>query len=296
MKIIHQLTYICVAVVTVCSVQSCSSKEDYRTVGNPPTANFTATPIQGMNNRWLITDLTPGAFIHQWTLGDGSASFNGNQKDTAYYPERGSYLLKLRSFNQDGFGLDSIEIVVPENDPDRCVGMLANLTGCDFKTWVLDNTAPGALWVGSPEGQQWWASGAGEPGVRPCLFNDEYTFNINGTYSFDNKGDIWVDEEGGAVFPADMAPLVGCAPFSSIPAKYAAWGTNADHRFAISGNRLNITGLGAFVGLYKAGNTAIVSEPENSNSYEIEFISATKIILKKAYDWGTWKFTLIPKD
>lgn len=298
MKLIQNILVSCSFLTTVCTLHSCSAKEDYREIdfSKSTTVQISATPISGMVNRWLISDETPGAFIHQWDLGLGGGSFSGMKNDTAYYPEQGAYWLKLKSFTPNGWALDSIQITVAEDDPDRCSGSLAILTGCDFKTWVLDNVSPGALWVGSPDGQQWWASGAADVGVRSCLFNDEYTFNINGKYAFDNQGDIWVDDEGGNPWPTDIGFPIGCASFDQIPAKYQAWGSNANHAFTLAGNSLTLTGTGAFVGLYKAGQGGIADAPGAVNTYTIESISPTKIVLVKAYDWGTWKFTIIPKE
>lgn len=286
---------LCFFVMAVVSLHSCSSKEDYRTLEGTPTVSITATPIEGMNNRWLITDNTPGAFIHQWELGNQTASFSGMKSDTAYYPEKGTYWLKLRTFTANGFAYDSIQVVVPENDPDRCSGNLAKLTGCDFKVWVLDNTAPGALLIGPPGGV-WWSSNAGDIALRTCLFNDEFIFNINGNYTYDNKGDIWIDEEGGGVFPADMGLPIGCASFSDVPAQYSSWGSNNNHSFTLAGNNLTVTGEGAFMGLYKIGNGGVAAGPQTSITYNIISITDEKLVISKGFDGGAWQYTFIPKN
>ncbi len=279
--------------MVVIGFTACSPDKDHTPLGNPPVVKVSATPIPDMTNRWLIVDETPGAFIHQWSLGEGT-NFSGKSRDTAYYPFAGTYTLKLTSFNRDGRGSDSLQIVVAEDDPDGCAGPLAFLTDCGTKTWVLAHAEPGALWVGSPEGQQWWASGSGDVTERHCLFNDEYTFTLGGDYIFENHGDLWVDDEGGP-WPADIGLPVGCADFTQVPAQYQAWGSGS-HRFTLSSTHLTVQGEGAFIGLYKAGNNAITAVPETSISYEIVSITENKLVIRKAYDWGTWQFTLVPKD
>ena len=126
---------------------------------------------------------------------------------------------------------------------------------------------------------------------RVCTFNDEYTFKKDGSFIYDNKDDMRVDEEGGNPWPADIGLPIGCASMTQIPAKYQAWGSG-NHTFKIiGGNKLQVIGPGANLGLYKVGENGTATAPENAVTFDIVSMTATKMVVRKLYSWGQWKFT-----
>lgn len=270
---------------------SCTPKTSFGELGEKPKAAFTVTPIAGKVNTYLLTSTTPGAFYFQWDIGDGGGGRTGKQIDTAYYPEKGEYKIKLVVLAHGGTDSVKVPVSVAADDPNGCAGAKALLTGCSSKTWVLDQPGGGALWVGDPGGAQWWSSGEGDVTDRVCAFNDEYTFKKDGSFLFDSKGDVRVDDEGGNPWPTDIGLPVGCANITQFPTKYQAWGSGAHNFKIIGGNKLQVTGLGAYMALYKAGEAGTTATPESVITYDIVSITATKLVLNKKYDWGQWKFT-----
>ncbi|RYZ00002.1 MAG: hypothetical protein EOO11_03080 [Chitinophagaceae bacterium] len=294
-KIILSLAATAVAL----SLGMTACKYDVRELEPAPDASFSVTPINNTVNRYLLTSTSTNAYRFDWDLGNGTTFTSYSPTDTAYFPDRGTYTVRLRAFGQNG--IDSAQqVVTVANDDPAAVTPQKILTGNSTRTWILDQPGAGALWVGDPGGGQWWSNGA--PDVlapdRTCLFNDEYTFSMNGTFNFDDKGDLRVDDEGGQPFPADMAgagTAIACYPAAAIQAPYKPWGTGNFTYQVIGGNKLRVVGLGAHMGLYKAGQNGTIGAPEAENTYDILELTPTKMVLRKMYSWGQWRFTFKPK-
>lgn len=266
---------------------------DVRDLGPKATAAFTVTPVAGQVNRYEIRSTSQNTFIHEWDKGNGSF-VRGKTVDTLYFPDKGSYTVRLLAYGPGGIDSSRQVITVAADDPAALTPMKL-LTANSTKKWKLAPQA-GSLWIGpSDYSQTWWANSAADVATRSCLFNDEITFNVNGTMIMDTKGDFYVDEEGGNPHPAGM-PAAGCYANSAIPAQFQAW-TGGSHTFSIIGNnQLKVNGNGAYLGLYKAGNppNAAVATPQSTITYQIVSLTANRLVVKLDYGWGTWQFTFVP--
>ncbi|GAA4325549.1 hypothetical protein [Flaviaesturariibacter amylovorans] len=274
-------------------------KYETRDLGPAPDASFTVTPISGMTNRYLLTSTSTNAFRYDWDKANGQGYRTGGATDTLYFPDRGTYNVRLLVYGHSGVDSSSQQVVVAADDPAAMTPQKI-LTGNSSKTWILQQPGGGALWVGDPGGGQWWSNGAGDVNApdRTCLFNDEYTFSMNGNFVFNDKGDMRVDDEGGQPFPADMAgpgTAIACYASTAIQPQYRPWGSGNFTYQIIGNNQLKVNGLGAHLGLYKAGQNGTISAPESSNTYEIMELTPTKLVVRKLYGWGQWRFTFVPK-
>ncbi|MDJ1504244.1 PKD domain-containing protein [Xanthocytophaga agilis] len=284
-----------VCILTILSLlNGCVPDSATEDIGPAPTGEFTVTPIAGKTNTFLLTSTSDNTFYYKWDKGDGDF-VEGNKVDTAYFADMGDYTIKLMVLGKGGHGQTEQVVKVTQDDPDGCAGKKALLTGCANKTWILEPAA-GSLWVGELSGNQWWANGANEvTGSRACVFDDTYTFSKDGSFVFANQNTFGVDEESGKVWPNDMGLPVGCHAMSEIPSKYSAWGSG-NHTFKIvGGNKLQVNGKGAFMALYKVGETEITAVPNDVVTYDILEMTETKMVLRKAYSWGQWKFTFKAK-
>lgn len=286
---------ISVALIALSVLALGSCEYDKRELGPKPVASFTVTPIAGQVNKYLLTSTSSNAFRFDWDKADGSGFMRGKQVDTVYFPDKGTYNVKLLVFGESGIDSASQSVVVANDDP-AALTPLKILTGNSSKTWIL-NPAAGALLVGDNGGTVWWSSSAADVTAadRTCLFNDEYTFTKTGSFNFDAKGDMRVDDEGGNPWPTDIGLPIGCFPMSSIPAQYQAWGSG-NFTFSIIGNNvLRVTGTGAHLGLYKVGENGTTATPEPVINYDIVELTPTKLVVRKQYSWGQWRFTFVPK-
>lgn len=286
--------------LAICCLVGCRPDNSVPNQGQKPKAAFTITPVVGKTNTYVLAASTSGVFIWKWDLGDGSQPANGSQTDTAYYGSKGSYTVRLIVVTRGGYDSTSQTIQVDSDDPNGCFGNKALLTGCALKTWVLDPNA-GALWVGpNDHSATWWANSSGDVTARACQFNDEYTFSKDGTFTFDNKDDMWVDNDSGIdPYPSDMlnnsGDKSGCYAWSAINPAYAAWGSGS-HTFKITSSTLTVIGKGAFLGLYKVGDAGTTPTPDNQVTYTISSITDSRLVIQKQYSWGGWQFTLVPKN
>ncbi|HKJ31872.1 MAG TPA: PKD domain-containing protein [Balneolales bacterium] len=291
-----------IGILSVSTFFACQSNSGNLTLGPKPKASFTVTPIANKTNTYLLKSTTDGAFTWQWDTGEGLGWVKGSATDTAYYAQKGTYTVKLMAFSDGGYDTTKQSINVAKDDPNGCFGYKATLTGCSSKTWVLMPDA-GALWIGAPDfSATWWSSTTADVTTRDCQFNDEWTFNKDGSFDYNNNGDIWVDNDSGIdPYPIDIiknnandSKKTGCYAWSDINTKYAAWGSGS-HDFSIVGNTITVKGDGAFLGLYKAGDTNTTSTPEKQITYKIISMTSNKMVVAKIYDWGAWQFTFVPK-
>ncbi|HKK45701.1 MAG TPA: PKD domain-containing protein, partial [Balneolaceae bacterium] len=263
---------------TACSDSTTGTHE----LGSQPKAKFTVNAVSGKTNTYLLKSTTESAFLWQWDIGDGTGWTKGGETDTAYYPKKGEYTVKLRVFAQGGTDTTNQTINVSQDDPNGCYGNKKALTACDSngsKTWVLNPDA-GALWIGPPDfSQTWWSNSAGDVQTRSCQFNDEYTFSKDGTLERNLNGDTWVDNDNGTdPYPSDIivnndgSMTAGCYDWSVIDPKYSAWGSGT-FDFQITGDQLTVSGNGAYLALYKAGDTNTTPVPEASITYKIMSLS-----------------------
>ncbi|HEX2536297.1 MAG TPA: hypothetical protein VHK69_21295 [Chitinophagaceae bacterium] len=270
---------------------SCQPDSIEEELGTPPEAAFTVAPLPGKVNTYLLTSNVPDGFYYKWDIGDGTGFREGKAVDTAYYPEKGNFTVKLLVLGRGGYDTTSQPIAVAADDPNGCAGNKALLTGCGEKTWVLESTTGGALWVGPNDSENaWWSNGVGEVGARACTFNDEYTFRRDGSFIFDDKGDIRVEDEGGGPWPTDVGFPIGCINTNQLATKYQPWGSG-DFTFKVAGNKLTVTGKGAHLGLYKVGENGTTASPDDAITYDILQLTDTKLVVRKRFDWGQWRFT-----
>lgn len=272
---------------------SCLPEDADMELGPKPEASFTVSPVEGKVNTFLlVSDIDAASF--QWDRGEGFVT--GNKVDTAYFPLAGQYTIKMNAFTQGGMVTTENLVTVDANDPSlRCVGdAVAMLTGCgDSQTWVL--AGGGSLAVGPTDRSTvWWAVPDGEVEMRNCVLNDEFTFHADGTFSFDNLGDVWV--EGNSNLGLGSGDK--CVDWSTIGSDYAAWGPSSDYTFEASSVEITVSGVGAYLGLYKVANTGEIQTPAEAGgaiTYKVLELTDKKLKVEINFGGGIWTYTFIPE-
>ena len=261
-------------------------------IGVAPTVAFDITPTASAN-KFILTNKSVGAFLQKWDLGDGTTA--DSAVVLAVYPRKGTYKVTLNAFGKGGMATITKDIVVAQDDVSACTGNIKLLTNCGTKKWKLAPEA-GAIWVGPDAtfATTWWGIPLADVAVRPCMFNDEYSFSADGTFKYDSKGDFWADDEGGTVFPGGLGLSIGCQPITSLPAAYKAWGDASARTFTVTATEIKLIGLGAYMGLYKAGNGILASVPQATTTYTIKELTASRMVIYINYGAGVWRYTLIP--
>jgi hypothetical protein len=270
-------------------------------IGAIPDVSFTIEPIAGGINTYLVKASSPEFFSLKYDMlyeGDADAEtiVKYRQTDTLFLPNKGEYTVTLLAAHKNGLAVAEKTVDVPQ---DACIGNIVKLTGCSSKTWVLDQPAGGALLVADPSfpANPWWSNTAADilTPQRACQFDDEYTFTSTGDFIFENHGTMRVDDEANAAWPTDIGLAIGCHDMSEIPDKYKAWGSGT-HSFKINATSLTVKGLGAFLGLYKVGQTGTAATPESEVTFSIISLTENKMVIRKVYSWGGWQFTFKVKE
>jgi len=240
-----------------------------------------------------------------WDFGDGTAAVT-EENPVHTYAAEGTYTVKLTATGANGTTAEKtevVEIVDPQSE-------LKKLTGTTSKTWKLlrdVSTGKFPLVVGNQARTQvYWAFGGATPlGERPCALNDEFIFNIDGSYTYDSKGDVFADA-------GDFGPWsneIGSVCVESVDENFVgknnadltAW-NDGEHEFEYDpdNKKLTVSGLGAFIALQKVATGAEVVTPQESVTYDVVRLVESEVdtlILESLIGTANyWRFVLVHYD
>ncbi len=242
------LRFVFVALSAVLLVVAGCRPEPAVELGAPADASFTMTPIPGQVNTYLLVSSSTNAYSHMWDkMGTGNF-VQGKAVDTAYFPLRGNYTVRLRAFGRGGYDTASQSVVITVDDIFRLL---------TSKSWKL-NPANASIIVGTEANPaEYFPGGA----LADCQKDDVYTFGANLKLTYNANG---------ATFNAgNIAPNFSCATDRSY--------NNVDYTFSIgaTGAGLATITLPGTVPAQFIGVTDVAS-----NNYRIISISATEMVLR----------------
>lgn len=244
-----------------------------------------------------FTNFSQNATSYTWDFGDGNSSTDESPVHT--YAEGGSYTVVLTATNDAGSATKSEKVDL--NDP---LSTQRTLIGDNGKVWqfVADaSTGSFAYQVGPADySAVWWSLGGAEQlCVRECIMDDTWTFNTDGTFTFENNGDAWAE----GAFKEDL--LGGCFD-ASVAANWIGangedlngWNSGT-HDFTFDPIAGSLVITGGFIGIPKAANNAEVSVPQPSVSYTVvKLVNAEvdTLVVETPIDGGYWRSTLVSYD
>lgn len=130
-----------------------SYKDDnpYAGEDTPLQASFTVTPVQGNPNKFVITNTTPGECIGaRWDIGKGTGFAMGKMSDTVFYPDAGTYTIKMQALTKKAGLYDAATQTVNVATSDPKAGNLVvggkMETGDDSK-WTKLSISSGVTWT-----------------------------------------------------------------------------------------------------------------------------------------------------
>jgi PKD repeat protein len=275
-------------------LQSCSDDDDAGT-GLEVVASFQFEI--GTDNFLEVTfsNFSQNATSYSWNFGDGNTSTQENPVHT--YEEGGTYSVTLTATGAGGAQAERTEQVTVI-DP---LAAQRALIGEDGKTWMLLADASTGVYpieVGPQNRSEiWFAVGLQQPICeRACIFDDTWTFNTDGTYTFENNGDFWA--EGG------VWPEPGCFDTSAPGAFTGADGQDLSgwdsgtHEFEYTPGNQTLTVFGGFIGLSKVTTNGEANQPQESVSYKVIRLVESQVdtlILETNLEdaGGYWRFVLV---
>ncbi len=231
-----------------------------------------------------FSNFSQNATSYSWEFGDGETSTEESPVHT--YTDYGAYTVTLTASNSADVThqySETLEIT----DPDAALKLL---TGETTKTWKLYREGV-SMSLGPDETNPagWWA-GLQNDGARPCLYNQTFTFGIDGSFVFDDGGEFWGEfgvfddtELFEICFPAEASNMV-----NKDGVDVSAWlsGTYTFEYEPATGV-LTLNGEGAWIGIPKLGPAGESSVPLSSTSCTIEITEETGYdLMTVAFDYG----------
>ena len=266
-----------------------------------PIASFQFEISESNYLEVTFSNFSQNASSYNWDFGDGNSATDENPIHT--YAAAGDYDVVLTASNSSGD--HSITKTVTIADPNA---EIKKITGETSKVWKLSRNVAEEeypLIVGPEDHSQiWWAYGLNDPiGARPCLMEEEYIFNVDGSFTYDTKGyvfadyGIWnADVEGNCVDETDSGSMINVDGVD-----ISAWGSGT-HSFTYdaSSGELTVTGLGAHVGLPKVATNGEVNTPQEFVTYTVTKLETEgaidKMTVETYFDGGYWQFNLVSYD
>ena len=132
-------------------------------------------------------------------------------------------------------------------------------------SWSLTAEA-GALGVGeSPGNYGWWSNSAEDVVTRSCIFDDEYVFNADGSFSNVQGTDTWLENWQGDTTQHEVCGAAIAPHDGSNAATYTVDAT---------AGTVTIVGSGAYIGLAKVTNQGEDGAPTNDTTVYSYVLSA----------------------
>lgn len=231
-----------------------------------------------------FTNKSTNATTYAWDFGDGTTSTEENPTHTF---EVGDYTVSLTATGEGGEDTESQEISITSSvDPNAPIQLL---TGGDSKTWMLAPILHGYRFgpIDDPAGV-WWGTDPTHAESRSCMFNNEFTFSLDGNYSRNFNGDFWREylyfntcpegkEEGGN--------KEGCIDITSettltnkLGADVTPW-LATDFSFSVDDDVITVDGEGGYIGHYTSGRDTRDFGLVSEYKYTIVSISADTLVI-----------------
>ena len=245
-----------------------------------------------------FTNYSANATSHTWDFGDGNTSTETNPVHT--FAGGGVYEVTLTATGLDGSASKTETIII--TDPNTASLFLS---GVDSKTWYLDREEV-ALGIGPAIGDNsWWSFGGVTPlGDRPCILDDGYTFNADGTWEKNTNGTLFVDADANGGWLGidescmdETEPGIWTGPNGEDLSAFADGG-NYTFDYNTNTNTITIDGFGAYIGLCNKTENGDSYVPAATKMYTIISIEEGDIADRMGLalvraDGSAWNFYLV---
>jgi PKD repeat protein len=276
-------------------IAGCKKKEE-------PAEVVASFQFAASSSNWAtieFSNFSQNATSYSWDFGDGNTSTEESPSHT--YEAAGDYEVTLTATGDEGS--DSQTKTVTVVDPDEA---LTFLTGTAGKTWHLDRSGI-ALGIGPTAGDNaWWSFGGVTPlGDRPCILDDSYTFNPDGSFDMNTANTLFVDADanGGWLGSTESCYDESQAGVFTGPSgeDLSAFANGGAYTFTYdaSGGTITIDGEGAYIGLCNKTETGDNFVPVNTKKYTIfgmgegDIADTLNIAIIAADGSFSWNFYLL---
>jgi PKD repeat protein len=271
--------FLLMGVVSLVTLYSCD-KDSEETVKDP-IASFQFAVSTSNYLEVTFTNYSQNATSYSWNFGDQQTSTDTDPVHV--YDAAGDYDVVLTATNSAGKSATYTQKITI-TDPNVALRLL---TGDVSKDWRLIRSEPCMGVSETPATMfNWWS--LSNDGARPCVYEQTWTFNIDGTMTFDDGGTFWGEEfvfDGTDVknmcFTPDASNMVNK---DGVDLTSLLSGTHQFDYNATTG-KLSLTGEGVWIGLPKISAAGDVRVPQQSITYDID------ITEEEGYDLMTLSMT-----
>ena len=262
-----RMGWLMVAAFSVAVLSSCSDEETPEP--EEVIASFQYEISEENYLQVTFTDFSQGADSYAWDFGDGNTSTEANPVHE--YAEAGTYTVKLTATGEGGSAERSEDVTI--TDPFAALRVLA---GDDSKTWKLyrEGTAM-SLGASAADPAGFWA-GLTNDGSRPCMYEQTFTFSLDGTYTFDDQGMFWAEygvfnnlEGCDSDVTAESCMDVSSGTLvNACGDDVSAWLSGSHtYTYNTSTNEITIDGDGAWIGVPKLTTDGYTTTPVSSVTF-----------------------------
>jgi hypothetical protein len=273
-------------------------------LGTKPKADFAAT-VATDGHTVLLANKSSVASMPYWSSADLNLGYSDLKGDSVklnfIFP--GTYSVKMLVAGAGGIDSITKTFTTTQPDPTACAQStpLGFLASCTSKVWKMNPDA-GSIKCGQfAGGGEWWTIGAADVALRPCFYNDTWTFSFNkaADFVYDDKGDFYSDGYGG------VTPSNSCQASTQYTTAQKPWSSGNFHYAVIPGTgvkglgQIKLIGLGAHFGVPKSvnGNEYPNGPVTTSVTYDIwsmQHVSdatGTYDLLTVTFHYGNWSAT-----
>ena len=148
--------------VVLLSLGSC--QKDFRNNGleTALTPAFTIEPVTGRNNTYVVKNTTSGAMNTRFDFDKGSGYALSRSVDTVFYPDAGTYSVKMQVMGKGGIYYDAAAQTVTVATSDPAAGNLVQggkMSAEDASKWTIHPISAGVS-MQLKDGKM-WATGGG---------------------------------------------------------------------------------------------------------------------------------------
>lgn len=295
------LSSVLTLIVGVLFISSCNDDDDTMVDPGDVTAAFTSS-ADGLTLTFV--NASTNATDYMWDFGDGNSSTDENPAHT--YTDAGSYEVTLTASNSANTANVTNTAITLNGGP-----LASKIVG---KEWIAARGEVFCYSQGDIGSETFTEFGGGNfgwgdvPGgwallsARPALANDEYTFNVDGSYSVNFNGDLWAEYSMWDEFGEFAITIADGVPNSYNGDDMSAFANpNDDWTFVVDETEATIavSGMGAHILNPRMANTSAgtaVLTPQSSVWYdivrvvEVEGAADTLVLYAEVSDLGSSGF------
>lgn len=303
-----RLVLLSLSISMIAIVISCGNDDGADSPLGEPVASFDGIADDNDYATIDFVNASQNATSYEWDFGDGSeVSTDENPSHT--YAEDGTYTVTLTASNGAEEDVATKDFTI--SDPNAAQELLSGTTS---KTWKLMRSDDPALYkIGGAA----WPGVANADGLRPCIYDDGFTFNADGTYTVDNNDSWWAEygvhnnnpdcpDAGDKTDTIEEQCLDITGQTSLVNecgADVSAWLGSDEWTYVYdpATDKITLNGTGAWIGIPKLTTTEEGTTPEENVQFTAEVIDGGSTgvdTLKVFFDHGgdDWFFTYVSYD